>query len=302
MNNSELANKISELKVKKNAVIVAHNYQRPEIQDIADFTGDSLELARKTAAAKEEIIVFCGVKFMAETAKVLSPQKKVLLPKIDAGCQLADTISPSEVDEYRKKYKDAVIVGYVNTTAEVKAKLDYCVTSANAVDVVKKINSKKIVFLPDKNLGLWVQKNVTDKEIIIHNGRCYVHHKFLKEDVLNFKKIYPDAVILAHPECSPEVLELSDVVASTSGMLKYVKESKAKQFIIGTEEGMIYRLKKERPDAEFYSLGSSQVCFNMKLIKLQDVYNSIVQETEEIKLSDDIIQKAKIPIDRMVAL
>lgn len=302
MDNHILINKIKELKEKKNAIIVAHNYQRPEVQDIADFTGDSLELSRKTANVKEKIIVFCGVKFMAETAKILSPQKKVLLPKIDAGCQLADSITPQEVDEYRKKYPDAVVVGYVNTTAEVKAKLDYCVTSANALDIVKKINSKKIVFLPDKNLGLWVQKNITDKEIIVHNGRCYVHHKFLKEDVLNLKKIYPDAVILAHPECSPEVLEFSDAVVSTSGMLKYVKESKAKQFIIGTEEGMIHRLKKERPDAEFYSLGNAQICFNMKLIKLQDVYNSLEKEVYDINLSDEIIIKAKLPIDRMVAL
>jgi len=302
MDNNELVQRIKELKKQKNAVIVAHNYQRPEVQDVADFTGDSLELSRKTAAAKEQIIVFCGVKFMAETAKILSPTKKVLLPKIDAGCQLAESITPAEVDDYRTKNPDAVIVGYVNTTADVKAKLDYCVTSANAVDIVKKINSKKIVFLPDRNLGLWVRKNVPDKEIIIHNGRCYVHHKFLKEDVLNLKRTYPEAVILSHPECSPEVLELSDVIASTSGMLKYVKESKAKQFIIGTEEGMIHRLKKERPDAEFYSLGNAQVCFNMKLIKLQDVYNSLDQEIFEIKLADDIIQKAKIPIDRMVEL
>ncbi len=302
MDTQELINKIKELKEKKNAVIVAHNYQRPEVQDIADFTGDSLELSRKTAAAKEQMIVFCGVKFMAETAKILSPAKKVLLPQEDAGCQLADSITPEEVDEYRKKYPDAIIVGYVNTTAAVKAKLDYCVTSANAVDIVKKINAKKIVFLPDRNLGLWVSKNVPDKEIIIHNGRCYVHHKFLKEDVLNLKRVYPDAIIISHPECSPEVLELSDVIASTSGMLKYAKESKAKQFIIGTEEGMIHRLKKERPDAEFYSLGNAQVCFNMKLIKLQDVYDSLEKEVVEIKLSDEIIQKAKTPIDRMVAI
>jgi quinolinate synthase len=303
MNNfTELVNKIKELKTKKNAIIVAHNYQRPEVQDIADFTGDSLELSRKCVSVKEEIIVFCGVKFMAETAKVLSPHKKVLLPKLDAGCQLADSITPAEVDEYRKNHPDAIIVGYVNTTADVKAKLDYCVTSANAVDVVKKINSKKIVFLPDRNLGLWVKKNVPDKEIIIHNGRCYVHHKFLKEDVINAKKFYPDAIVLSHPECSPEVLELSDVVASTSGMIKYVKESSAKVFILGTEEGIIHRLKKERPDAEFYSLGNAQICFNMKLIKLQDVYNSLEKEVVEINLSDEIIKKAKIPIDRMVAI
>jgi quinolinate synthase len=302
MKSQELIQKIKSIKEKKNAVIVAHNYQRPEVQDIADITGDSLELSRKTAAAKEKMIVFCGVRFMAETAKILSPEKKVLIPVENAGCQLADCITPEEVDEYRKKYPDAIIVGYVNTTAAVKAKLDYCVTSANAVDVVKKINSKKIVFLPDRNLGLWVRKNVPEKEIIIHDGRCYVHNKFLKEDVMNMKKTYPDAKILTHPECSEEVLELSDVIASTSGMLKYVKESMAKRFIIGTEEGMIHRLKKERQDAEFYPLGNAQICFNMKLITLQDVYNSLDREIVEIKLPDEIILKAKKPIDRMVEL
>jgi quinolinate synthase len=302
MTQNEIIERIKELKKKKNAIIVAHNYQRPEIQDIADFTGDSLELSKKCANVSENIIVFCGVKFMAETAKILSPQKKVLLPRQNAGCQLADCITPEEVDEYREKYKDAAIVGYVNTSAAVKAKLDYCVTSANAVNIVEKIPEKKVVFLPDRNLGLWVQKNVKGKEIILHNGRCYVHHKFTKEDVLNARNAHPDAKIIVHPECLPEVVELADAVASTSGMIKYVKESSAKKFIIGTEEGHIHRLKKERPDAEFYSLGNAQICFNMKLTHLEHVLEALEKEQYEIILSEEIIKKAKIPIDRMVSL
>ncbi len=302
MEKEQLIDKIRELKIEKNALIVAHNYQISDVQDIADFTGDSLELSRKCAVAKEKIIVFCGVKFMAETAKILTPQKKVLIPREDAGCQLAECISPEEVEEYRKKYTDAALVGYVNTTAVVKAKLDYCVTSANAVDIVRKIENKKIVFLPDRNLGLWVQKNVPEKELIVHNGRCYVHQKFTKEDVLNARKAHPDAKILAHPECLLEVLDLVDVVASTAGMIKYVKESTAKKFVIGTEEGHIHRLKKERPDAEFFSLGNAQVCFNMKLTRLEHVYKSLLNEVTEIKISEEIIRKAIIPIERMVKM
>jgi quinolinate synthase len=302
MDDKELVSKIKELKTRKNALIVAHNYQRPEVQDIADFTGDSLELSRKSAAAKESMIVFCGVKFMAETAKILSPGKKIVIPVEDAGCQLADCITPADIDDYRNKYPDAVIVGYVNTTAAVKAKLDYCVTSANAVDIVGKIQNKKIVFVPDRNLGLWVQKNLPDREIVLHNGRCYVHQKFTKEDVLNARRAHPDAKVLAHPECLPEVLELADSVASTAGMLKYIKDSPAKTFIVGTEEGHIHRMKKERPDAEFYSLGNAQICYNMKLTSLSKVYEALEKEQIEINLSQEIIEKAKVPIDRMVAL
>ncbi|HRU38661.1 MAG TPA: quinolinate synthase NadA [Candidatus Goldiibacteriota bacterium] len=303
MQDTELAEKIKELKKKKNALIVAHNYQRPEIQDLADFTGDSLELSRKSAAAKEDIILFCGVSFMAETAKVLSPSKKVLIPRKDAGCQMADCIKPEDVDDYRLKYPAAVFVGYVNTTAAVKAKLDYCVTSANAVDIVRKIPGKQIVFLPDNNLGLWVRKNVPEKEIILHDGRCYVHHKFKKEDVLNARAAHPDAKVLSHPECLPEVLELSDEIASTAGMIKYAAaHPEVKKFVLGTEEGIIHRLKKDRPDAEFYSLGNAQTCFNMKLIRLSHVYEALEKEQFEVKLAPEIIEKAKVPIDRMVAL
>ncbi|HDT15707.1 MAG TPA: quinolinate synthase NadA [Firmicutes bacterium] len=298
----EMTKKIKALKKKKNAVIVAHNYQLPEIQDIADFTGDSLELAKKCASAPEPVIIFCGVKFMAETAKILSPDKKVIIPRLDAGCQLADCVSTADIDDYREKYPGAALVGYVNTNADVKAKLDYCVTSANAVDIVKKIPEKQIVFVPDKNLGVWVKKYVPEKEMILHDGRCYVHHKFKKEDVENARRLYPDAKIMAHPECMEEVLSRVDAVASTSGMLKYIKESPAKQFIVGTEEGHIHRLKKERPDAEFFSLGNAQVCFNMKLTRLEHLLAALETGKIEITLSPEIIEKAKKPIDRMVSL
>ncbi len=302
MEKEEITKKIKGIKTEKNAVIVAHNYQLPEVQDAADITGDSLELAKKCAAAKEEIIVFCGVKFMAETAKVLSPEKKVLMPKINAGCQLADCVTPDDLDKYREKYPDAALVGYVNTTADVKTKLDYCVTSANAVDIVRKIGKKQVVFVPDRNLGMWVKKNVPDKEIIAHEGRCYVHWKFMEEDIKNARRVHPDAKILAHPECSPEVLKLADEAASTAQMIKYIKQSSAKKFIIGTEEGHIHRLKKERPDAEFYTLGGPQICYNMKLTRLPDVLKSLTEEVYEIKLPPEIIEKAKLPLERMVEL
>lgn len=302
MDQQELAGRIQELKRQKDALIVAHNYQLPEVQDIADFTGDSLELARKCASAKESVIVFCGVKFMAETAKVLSPLKTVLLPRADAGCPLADCITFEQMKEYKEKYPDYAMVGYVNTNADVKTLLDYCVTSANAVDIVRKIPNDKIVFLPDKNLGAWVKKYVPEKEIIIHDGGCFVHQKFSAAEVKKAKAAMPDAVILAHPECNQDVLELSDKVASTSGMIKAVKESPAKKFIIGTEEGHIYRLKKERPDAEFYSLGSAKICINMKKTRLEDIRDSLIKGKTEIKLDAGTIEKAGIPIKRMVEL
>jgi len=302
MEKNEMIAKIKELKAKKGALIVAHNYQIPDIQDIADFTGDSLELARKTAAAPEQLIVFCGVKFMAETAKILSPKKKVLIPRIDAGCPLADTITVEEVKEYRKKYPNAAFAGYVNTNAEVKVLLDVCVTSANAIDVVKKLPQKQVVFLPDKNLGYWVKKSVPEKELIIHQGGCIVHHQFTKEDVIKSREAHPGVKILVHPECEPEVVDAADVVGSTSGMIKYVRESPDKQFIIGTEEGHIHRLKKERPDAEFFSLGSAKICVNMKKTRLSDLLACLEEEKTEIILDEETIKNAIRPIEKMVEL
>lgn len=302
MEKNEMIAKIKELKAKKGALIVAHNYQIPEIQDVADFTGDSLELARKTAAAPEKLIVFCGVKFMAETAKILSPNKKVLIPRIDAGCPLADCITAEEVKEYRKKYPNAAFAGYVNTNAEVKVLLDVCVTSANAVDIVRKLPQKQVVFLPDKNLGYWVKKNVPEKELIIHQGGCIVHRQFTKEDVIKSREAHPGAKVIVHPECEPEVVDAADVVASTAGMIKFVRESPDKQFIIGTEEGHIHRLKKERPDAEFFSVGSAKICVNMKKTRLSDLLACLEQEKTEIILDEDTIKNAIRPIEKMVAM
>lgn len=302
MDKAAMISRIKELKAQKGAVIVAHNYQIPDIQDLADFSGDSLELARKTAAAKENLIIFCGVKFMAETAKILSPNKKVVIPRMDAGCPLADCITADEVKAYREKYPDAQVAGYVNTNADVKVLLDVCVTSANAVDIVRKLPSKRVVFLPDKNLGYWVQKNVPEKEIIIHQGGCIVHHMFKKEDVIKSRAEHPGVKIIVHPECNPEILDLADSVASTAGMIKIVKESPDTKFIIGTEEGHLHRLKKERPDAQFFSLGSAKICVNMKKTRLEDVLKALETETPEIILSDEIIKNAIKPIEKMVAL
>ncbi|MFP4466209.1 MAG: quinolinate synthase NadA [Candidatus Goldiibacteriota bacterium] len=303
MDSEKILEKINKLRKEKKALIVAHNYQIPEVQDLADFTGDSLGLARKCADAEEQMIIFCGVKFMAETAKVLSPGKKVIIPRIDAGCPLADTITYDEMLEYREKYPDHTMVGYVNTNAEVKTLLDYCVTSANAVDIVKKIKNDKIVFVPDKNLGEWVKKNVPEKEIILHDGGCYVHHKFTAEDVDSSKKAHPDGVVLSHPECAAEVLDRSDAIASTSQMITYIKENPdKKKFIIGTEEGHIHAMKKARPDAVFYSLGTAKTCRNMKKTLLKDVLSALEKEETAVVLDEDIVKKAILPITRMVEL
>ncbi|MCX7917443.1 MAG: quinolinate synthase NadA [bacterium] len=292
---------ILKLKKEKSAIILAHNYQIPEIQDIADFVGDSLELARKASEIKDaKIIVFCGVKFMAETAKILSPEKKVLLPDLDAGCPLADMANYEEVLKIKEKYPDAWVVSYVNTNADVKSITDVCCTSANADKVVKNIPAKKIIFLPDKNLCWYVKQKVPEKDIICWEGYCFVHRLFTIEDVKKVKEIYPDAELIVHPECDPEVQMMADGIYSTSGMLKRAKESKSKRFIIGTEEGLLHRLKKENPDKEFYSLGSAKICPNMKKITIEKLYFSLKEEKYEIILPDDIIRKAKISLERML--
>ncbi|MBU2265478.1 MAG: quinolinate synthase NadA, partial [Candidatus Omnitrophica bacterium] len=226
-----LQEKVLKLKRKKRAIILAHNYQIPQVQDIADFTGDSLELSKISRNLKEETIVFCGVKFMAETAKILSPRKKVLLPVLDAGCPLADMITPVDLIELKKQYPKAWVVSYVNSSAEIKALSDVCCTSANAVTVVKNVPVKQVIFVPDKNLGWWVAKNLPDKEIILWPGFCLVHEYFTIEDLLKTRKAYPQAQILVHPECRREILEAADSVLSTAGMLKEVKSSGKSEFV-----------------------------------------------------------------------
>ena len=295
-----LKEKIIALKNKLKAVILAHNYQIPEIQDIADFCGDSLELAKISRDLEEEVIVFCGVKFMAETAKILSPRKRVLLPVLDAGCPLADTIMPLQLIELKNKYPDAWVVSYVNTSAEIKSLSDVCCTSANAVSVVKNIPVDRIIFVPDKNLGAWVKKNVTRKEIIVWEGFCYVHEQFSLSDLNKARKLYPSAKIMVHPECRSEVQDAADFVVSTSGMLKAAKESPADIFIIGTEKDMIYRLRKENPKKKFYSLGNARICANMKKTTLDELYKALAQERYEINIDKDITKRAYKSLKEMI--
>ncbi len=291
---------ILELKKKKKALILAHNYQISQIQDIADFVGDSLELAKISKNINTELIVFCGVRFMAETAKILSKDKKVLLPAITAGCPLADTITVEDVLRLRKTYPGAWVVSYVNTSAAVKAVSDVCCTSGNAINVVKNVPTKDVIFIPDKNLGWWVKENVPEKNIILWNGGCYVHEQFKISDLSEARNKFPDAEIMVHPECDREILEKSDFVGSTSGMLKRVQQSSAKVFIVGTEEGLLHKLRKENPDKKFFCLGVSRICINMKKTTLNELLVSLDKGIYEITLDEDTIKKAQIALERMV--
>ena len=286
-----IVEEITKLKKEKNAIILVHNYQRPEIQDIADFLGDSLGLAREAAKTDARIIVFCGVRFMAETAKILSPKKTVIIPRKDAGCQMADMITTEDLRRLKKNYPDAKVVSYVNTNADVKAESDICCTSANAIEVVRNVKGERIIFTPDKNLAAYCQR-FTDKEIIPWNGYCYVHEKIREEEIRLAKKKFPDALILVHPECNPAVIDLADEVLSTGGMINFVKKSNKKKFLIGTEEGLIYRLTKENPGKEFYAAGTAKICRNMKLTTLNDVYFSLKEERYAIELPEGIIKSA----------
>lgn len=294
-----IVEEIIRLKKEKNAIILVHNYQRSEIQDIADFLGDSLGLSRKAAKTDAKIIVFCGVRFMAETAKILSPEKMVLLPRKEAGCPMADMITAEDLRILKEKYPGAKVVSYVNTNADVKAESDICCTSANAIKVVRNIKAEKIIFTPDKNLAAYCQR-FTDKEIIPWNGYCYVHEKIREEEVRLAKEKFPDALLLVHPECNPSVIDLADEVLSTSGMLNFAKKTDKKRFLIGTEEGLIYRLKKENPGKEFYTVGTAKICRNMKMTTLNDVYLSLKEERYAIKLPEEIIKFAQKALTAML--
>ncbi|GAB6183526.1 quinolinate synthase NadA [Thermodesulfovibrio hydrogeniphilus] len=293
---------ILELKKQKNAIILAHNYQREEVQDIADFVGDSLELSRQAVKVECDVIVFCGVHFMAETAAILNPDKTVLLPEIEAGCPMADNVDVEELKEWIKKYPDSPVISYVNTTAEVKALSYACCTSANAPQIVKAVPFKSVIFIPDKNLANWVKKNVPEKELIVWEGFCPTHHMIKKEDVLRAKEAHPDALVVVHPECRPEVIEMADHVASTSGMVRFAKSSTAKEFIIGTEVGLLYRLKKENPEKIFYPLKRTMICPNMKITTLESVLSALKENRYIIKVPEDIRVKAKEAVDRMLYL
>ncbi len=298
--------KILELKRAKNAVILAHYYQLPEVQDIADFIGDSLALSQQAADIKADIIVFAGVHFMAETAKILSPQKKVLLPDINAGCSLADSCPTEEFREFRERYKDHIVVSYVNTTAAIKAMSDIVCTSSNAKQIVESIpTDKKIIFAPDRNLGNYVSAE-TGREMVIWNGACHVHQEFSLERILELKKQNPDSKILAHPECNKPVLLVSDYIGSTAELLKYSINDSCTKFIVATESGIIHQMQKSCPNKIFIAAPPDDSecacndCKYMKLTTLDKIYTCLVSETPEITVEESIIEKAYLPIRRML--
>lgn len=300
--NISLIDNILKLKSAKDAIILAHNYQIEEIQDIADFVGDSLQLSIEASKVKNKIIVFCGVHFMAENAKIISPSKKVLLPDRDSGCPMADMISESQLANLKKEHPDAVVVCYVNTSAAVKALSDICCTSSNAIKVVNSIpKNKKIIFIPDKYLGSYIQSQ-TKREMVLWNGYCPTHVMINVKSIIALKREHLDALIIVHPECTPDVIEIADKVASTGGMLSFARQSVKKEFIIGTEIGIIYRLKKENPDKVFYPASKQAICPNMKLTNLEKLLWALEEEKFEIILPEDIISRARTSIDRMLKL
>jgi len=305
---TELKNEIINLKKKLNAIILAHNYQIPDVQDIADFVGDSLELSRKASETEADILVFCGVMFMAETAKILNPNKKVLIPDPNAGCSLAGSINLNQLREWKEKHPNAVVVCYINTTADVKTECDYCCTSSNALKVIQSIpEDKEILFLPDMYLGMWIKRQTNRKNIYIWPGECHVHAGFKYENLIKKMEEYPDAEVMLHPECgcTTQCLYHSNgniKVLSTSGMIRNAKESQYKKFIVVTETGILYPLKKANPDKEFIPADENAICKYMKMITLEKVYDSLKNLKYEVVLSEETIEKAYVPIKRMLEI
>jgi quinolinate synthase len=301
MVSQRLIEQIAELKKKLEAVIVAHNYQRPEIQDIADFVGDSLELARQCTRVDARTIVFCGVHFMAETAAILNPERTVLLSEGNAGCPLADMISPDALREWKQRYPKALVVCYVNSSAETKAESYICCTSANGVEIVESVPSDDILFVPDQNLGHYVSTK-SKKNIILYPGFCYVHQRIKPEQVKRAKKLHPEAQVIVHPECQPGVIALANAALSTSQMLRYVKASQHNSFIIGTEEGILHRLRRENPDKSFYLVSKGQVCTDMKKTTLETLARTMQLRENIITVPEEVRLKAKQAVDRMLAV
>lgn len=295
---NQLSEKILKLKKEKNAIILAHLYQIPEVQEIADYVGDSYYLSQVARDAKEDLIIFCGVKFMAESAKVLSPEKTVILPAPNAGCPMADMAEVEDVEEMIKKYPDAFKVCYINSSYEVKALCDASVTSSSALKIMKNIPNKQILFLPDQNLGGYISEFFPEKEFILWRGFCPTHHRITAEDILKAKEEHPNVKVLSHPECSKEVRDLSDYIGSTSGIINYATECEDKEFIIATEEGVLHQLKKKNPDKKFY-FPEMMVCPNMKKTGLQDVYDALNGKKEEVILDEEIRKKALTSLENM---
>jgi len=298
---NQLKEKIARLKEELRAVIVAHNYQRPEVQDIADFVGDSLELSRQCTEVDAETIVFCGVRFMAETAAILNPDRTVLLSEGSAGCPLADMINIDELRGWRQRYPGASVVCYINSSAEIKAESDVCCTSANSDKVVNSVTNDDIIFIPDQNLGAYTATR-TKKRLILYPGFCYVHHRLKPEQVKLAKQLHPEAQLLVHPECQPEVIALAEAALSTSQILRYVKASSHNSFIIGTEEGILHRLRLENPDKSFYLISNSQICTDMKKTTLETIVQTMELRQNIVTVPEEVRLKAKQAVDRMLAV
>ncbi len=297
----ELQERIETIKKERNALILAHNYQIDEVQDIADFVGDSFGLSRQAAKTDKDVIVFCGVKFMAETAAILAPDKTVLLPEIMAGCPLADMISAEDLREAKKQYPKAAVVCYVNSSAEVKAESDICCTSANAVKVVNSLSQDEVLFVPDGNLAHWVSLN-SRKKIIPWKGYCPTHHKINLTDIEQMREVLPGVPVAIHPECHPDLVAQADFVGSTGAIIDYAKKSQAQELIIGTEMGILHRLILDNPNKKFYLLSPRLICPNMKYTTLDKVYTSLEKMETVIKVPEKIREKAKVALEKMLAI
>jgi len=295
-----LIERINKLKKEKNAIILAHSYQNIEIDKVADFVGDSLYLSQKAKETNADIIVFAGVYFMAQTAKIISPEKKVLLPNLHAGCLMADMINLNQAIEFKKNHPNIPMVCYINSTAEVKSVCDICCTSSNAVEIVKSLNSNKVLFIPDKNLGKYVETQLDDVEVITYNGCCPVHDNVTEQNIIDARKKYPKAKILIHPECLTEVTLLGDYVGSTSGIIDYVKNSPEKQFVIVTEKGVADRLRRDYPEKEFFLISENMLCESMKLTTLEEILNSLENEVNEVMLDEEVRKLSSSCIERML--
>ncbi len=298
----DIIEKINKLKKEKNAVVLAHCYQNVEIDEVADYVGDSLYLSQMAAKTDADIIVFAGVYFMAETAKMLSPDKKVLLPRMEAGCLMADMIDADQLREFKAKHPDIPVVCYVNSTAEVKAEADICCTSSNSINVVKSLGVDKVLFVPDTYLGSFVSSKLPDVEVITYPGYCPTHLRITTEDVNKMREKYPNALVLTHPECHQEVVKISDYVGSTTGIMNFAKESDAKEFIIATEVGVVERLERDLKDKKFYLVSEKAVCSNMKWHQLEDILNALELEQHEIFVDQDVAKKALHTIEKMIKI
>ncbi len=293
---------IKQLKSQKNAVILAHYYAPAEVQEVADYVGDSFFLAKIAKQSTADIIVFCGVSFMGESAKILNPDKKVLMPDLSADCAMAHMVTKDKIAEMREKYDDLAVVCYINSTAELKCQSDVCVTSSNAVKIVKALPNKNIFFIPDRNLGSFVAEQVTEKNIIINDGCCPIHAVISANQLLSTKAEHPEALILTHPECEPDVLEISDFIGSTAEIIDYAKNSNCNEFIVCTENGVEYKLKSDNPNKRFYFPEPCPCCKDMKLNTLESVLSVLEKEDNEIIISEDVCEKALVPLNRMLEL